>query len=89
MQHPQLQLPLKGQLFHFSDGTIGSADTRAVRIEIEHDALAVTAATQLRDLLTTECCPKRSHGIGHPSSVQGNHIEITLDHHSPVVFADR
>ena len=77
MKHLWLELPLKGQLFHLTNGAIGSMNTGTVSIEIEHDALAIAAAAQLGDLLTAQGRAQGRHGIGHASGMQGDHIEVT------------
>ena len=54
MQHPQLQLPLQGELLHFTDGADGRTNPSAVRVKVENDALAVGDAAELGDLLAAE-----------------------------------
>ena len=45
VQHPQLQLPLEGQLLHRPDRPLGGAHAGAIAIEIEDQPLAIAAAT--------------------------------------------
>ena len=89
MQHPQLELPLQGQLLHLTDGPVGGPHPGTVCIEIEHDAFAVTAATELGDLLTAEGRPQGGDCIGNSGRMECDHIEIALHHNGAVVLTDR
>ena len=88
VQNPKLQLALHRQLFHLADGPIGRTNTGAVGVEIQNDPLAVADAAQLGDLLTAQGRAEGGHSVGDASGMQGDHIEITLHHHGPVVLAD-
>ena len=88
LQHPQLQLALEGQLLHLADGPLGGPDAGPVGIEIEDQPLALAAPAELGDLLAAQGRPQGGHRIGDPGRMQGNHIEIALHHHGPVVAAD-
>ena len=88
MQNPKLQLALHRQLLHLADGPIGCTDTGTVGVEIQNDPLAVADAAQLGDLLTAQGRAEGGHSVGDAGGMQGNHIEIALHHHRPVVLAD-
>ena len=88
MQNSQLQLPLECQLLHLTDRSVGSSNASAVGIEIQNDALAITAPAQLGDLLTAESGAQGGHCIRDTSGMQSNHIEVALHHNSTVVLAD-
>ena len=54
VKNPQLQLTLESQLLHLTDRSVGGAHAGAIGVEIQNDAFAITAATELGDLLTAE-----------------------------------
>ena len=89
VQNTKFQLPLHGQLLHLTDRAVGGPHAGAIRIEIEHNAFAVAHPTKLGDLLIAQGRAEGGHRIGDAGSMQGDHIEITLHHHRPVVATDR
>ena len=86
MEDTQLQLPLQGELFDLTNGSVGRTDASAICIEIENDALAVGAARQLRDLLAAQRCAQRGHSIGDTGGMESDHIEIPLHNNSTVLL---
>ena len=88
MEDTQLQLPLQGELFDLTNGSVGRTDASAIRIEIKNDALAIGAARQLRDLLAAQRRAQRSHGIGDTGGMESDDVEIALHNNSTILLAD-
>ena len=76
-------------MFHLAYGPLGSADAGPVGIEIENQALAVAQTAQLGDLVAAEGRTQGGNAIGNAGGMEGDHIEIALHHHRPVIATDR
>ena len=89
LEHAQIQLALQGQVLDLSDGPLRRPHTGPVGVEVEHQPLAVAAATELGDLLLAEGCPQGGHRMADARRMEADGIEIALHHHRQIGAPDR